>query len=340
MKYLAGFVFLSVFLFSCGSGPKGTFDEQVINDQPDYSLESNWAALPWRKDYADETPKGLTDNQETAMADVFYVHPTTYLGDKDYTRWNAPLEDVEINKGIDEYVMKNQASALNGAGKIYAPRYRQAHYNAYTHPDKASAKKAFDLAYQDVKSAFSYYMSHYNKGRPFIIVSHSQGTTHCARLVQELIDGKQLENKMVAAYLLGIPVDLDKFSSLEPCTSADDVSCLIGWRTWKEGAEPALLEKEKGYNVLVTNPLSWTTDTDYVPATEHKGSVLFDFYAEPEANTHSAQIYKSILWTNKPTFKGSLFYTRKNYHRGDINLFYVDIRENAINRVNIFVGNK
>jgi len=340
MKYLFFTLVFTGFLFSCGSGPKGTFSDQVVKDAPDYSSDDMWAALPWKKDFADETPGGLVDQQENAPADVFYVHPTTYFGEKEYTRWNAPLEDQEINKYIDEFVIKNQASAFNAAGKIYAPRYRQAHIDAYSHKDTVSAKRAFEQAYQDVKSAFSYYMSHYNEGRPFIIASHSQGTTHTKRLVAELIDGQRLEKQMVAAYLLGIPVDLDKFSSLKPCESADETSCLIGWRTWKNGAKPKLLEKEKGYNVLMTNPLSWKTTDEFIPATEHKGTVLFNFYDEPIAQAHSAQIHKSILWTNKPKFKGSILYTTKNYHRGDINLFYVDIRENAKNRVNTHVGKK
>lgn len=333
-------IVLVLVVWSCGSGPKGSFLEQKEDIVPDYSKEENWSALPWRVDGADETPAGLIDGQADAEVDVFYVHPTTYFGERKYDRWNAPIKDEEINKGIDEYVIKNQASVFNKAGKVYAPRYRQAHIKAYSHKDTVSAKRAFDLAYEDVKNAFGYYMSHWNKGRPFIIASHSQGTTHTSRLIEEFIDGKPLESKMVAAYLIGIPVDLDRYTSLKPCQDGEDINCLIGWRTWKIGAHPALLKLEEGRNALITNPLSWTTDTTYVSAAEHQGSVLFDFYAEPIKNVHSAQIYKSILWTNKPKFKGSFLYRTKNYHRGDINLFYVNIRENAADRVKVFLGNK
>ncbi len=334
------FVFLFFVCFSCGSKPKGSFSTKGPSSAPDYSLEENWAALPWRKDFADETPKGLTDGQATAKVDVFYLHPTTYFGDRDYTDWNGPVDNEEINKNLDEFVIKNQGTVLNNVGKIYAPRYRQAHIKAYSMKDTVSAKQAFDLAYEDVKSAFGYYMSHWNKGRPFIILSHSQGTTHMARLVEEFIDGKPLQKKMIAAYLLGIPVDLDKFEELEPCTYPEDINCLIGWRAWKTGAKPKLLEKEVGYNVLVVNPLSWTTDDALVGKEKHKGSVFLDFYAKPINNVQNAQIYKSILWTNKPKFKGSALLVTNNYHRGDVNLFYLDIRENAATRVNVYLGNK
>ncbi len=340
MKRISSYIFLLIFLVSCVTSPKGTFSDQVTNDTPDYSKEENWAALPWREDYANKTPNGLTENQENAAVDVFYLYPTTYFGEKEYTRWNAPLKDKEINDFVDEYVVRNQATAFNKAGKIYAPRYRQAHYQAYFHKDTTSAAKAFDLAYEDVKNAFGYYMSHWNKGRPFILASHSQGTPHMARLIEEFVDDKPLQKRMIAAYLLGIPVDLDRYSSLKACNSAEDVNCLIGWRTWKNGAKPKLLKKEEGRNVLITNPLNWTQDTSFVESNQHKGSVLLDFYGDPKANSQTAQIYKSILWTNKPKYKGSIFYTTKNYHRGDVNLFYMDIRENAMDRVNVFTGNK
>lgn len=339
MKYQL-LVFFLVFLFSCGSGPKGNFSSTAPALEPDYSKEENWAALPWTKDFADETPKGLVDNQANAEVDVFYLHPTSYFGDKSYTRWNGPIDDKEINDNIDVNVIKNQATAFNNIGKIYAPRYRQAHIKAYYSKDTVSAKKAFDLAYEDVKNAFGYYMSHWNNKRPFILVSHSQGTTHMARLVEEFIDGKPLQKKMIAAYLVGIPVDLDRYESLDPCTHPEDIGCLVGWRTWKIGAKPKLLEKEEGRNALIVNPVSWYTDTTYVSSEKHKGRVLFDFYGNPESQTQSAQIYKSILWTNKPKFKGSAMMTTKNFHRGDINLFYLDVRENAETRVNVYLGNK
>jgi len=44
------------------------------------------------------------------------------------------------------------------------------------------------------------------------------------------------------------------------------------------------------------------------------------------------------LWVSKPKFRGSWLWTDKNYHMGDINLFYFDIRDNAALRVKSFLG--
>lgn len=337
MRTYVLFSFISLFLISCGSRPKGSFEDQALKGIPDYSKEKNWAALPDRQDNADLTPEGYKDKQSSAEVDVFFLHPTNYYGEREYNRWNAPIDLQSINDGVDDVAIKFQATAFNGIGKVYAPRYRQAHIKAYFAKDTTSAKKAFDLAYQDIKESFAYYMSNYNNGRPFIIASHSQGTTHAKRLIKEFIDGKPLQKKLVAAYLIGIPVDLNEYSKIGACETAYDTGCLIGWRTWKKGSKPKFLEKEKDKNILVTNPLSWKTNEEYVPASKNKGGVILGINEAPIKEIADAQKYESILWTTKPKFKGSWLIMTDNYHRGDINLYYINIRENAKDRVNAYL---
>jgi hypothetical protein len=43
-----------------------------------------------------------------------------------------------------------------------------------------------------------------------------------------------------------------------------------------------------------------------------------------------------MLWIQKPRFWGSFLYRNPNYHTGDINLFYLDVRANAILRAKAF----
>ena len=59
--------------------------------------------------------------------------------------------------------------------------------------DTSKAGKAFDFAYEDIKKSFEYYLQHYNNGRPIIIASHSQGTTHALRLLKEFFENKPLQ---------------------------------------------------------------------------------------------------------------------------------------------------
>jgi hypothetical protein len=51
-----------------------------------------------------------------------------------------------------------------------------------------------------------------------------------------------------------------------------------------------------------------------------------------------AQPHENVLWVNKPVFPGSFLIVTKNYHAGDFNLFYMNVRNNAKQRVAAFLG--
>ncbi len=318
-------------LTSCQVHPHQAFSTSIEPDIPDYSQDQFWAALPWKEDAADLTPDGLTDKQENAKIDVFFIHPTTYTGKKGEKYWNASANDAPLNTRTSEKSIQYQASIFNGAGRIFAPYYRQAHLYAYFAKDTTSAARALALAYDDVRMAFQYYLDHHNQGRPFIIASHSQGTTHAIRLLQEFIDGKDLQEKMIAAYIIGIPVFEHYFKNIQPCENDTDIGCYTAWRTFKKGYQP----KKNAKGIVVTNPLSWTRDEKYVTKENNQGAILRPFETIiPQAS--DAQVYGSVLWVSKPKFPGSWLLLGKNYHVGDMNIFYMNIRENAMKRVKTF----
>lgn len=70
------------------------------------------------------------------------------------------------------------------------------------------------------------------------------------------------------------------------------------------------------------------------PRSLNKGAVLFRFN-QPSKGV-SAKVHGNILWASKPKFFGSLFFTKKNYHIGDINLFWKNIRDNIDERVKAY----
>ena len=78
---------------------------------------------------------------------------------------------------------------------------------------KEEGLKALDFAYEDIRNAFIYYLKNFNDNKPFIIASHSQGTVHAKRLISEFIDGKELQKKLIAAYLVGIKVKKNEFKN-------------------------------------------------------------------------------------------------------------------------------
>ena len=333
---------LLILLTACGAGkPEGTFSTAAAPAAPNYAEARYWAALPTKTDMADRSPAdSLPDRQATAAADVFYVYPTLYFSDRKDTGWNAPVEG-EFTERVQEQAILNHASIFNAAGRVYAPYYRQAHIQSYYVKDdrKADARAAFALAYADVKEAFQYYLEHYNDGRPIIIASHSQGTTHCKELVREFFDGTPLQAQLVAAYLVGIEVTHDYFAALPVCDTPDQTGCFVSWRTWRKGYLPERFY-DPARNTAVVNPISWTTDDAWVPREQHDGAVLYNYDKGIYPQLVGAGIHEGVLWADKPKFFGSIFFTRKNYHIADYNLFWLDVRRNAANRVAAFSADR
>ena len=92
-----------------------------------------------------------------------------------------------------------------------------------------------------------------------------------------------------------------------------------------------MLKPKKG-NSFVTNPITWKTDNEYAARKMNKGSVLFKFNKVYERTT-DAHINEGVIWVNKPKFPWSFLYSAKNYHVGDINLYYMNMRENIGQRI-------
>lgn len=309
---------------------------------PDYALENNWAALPQTKDMADRTPgENLMDEQATASADVFYVHPTIYFKAKGQSKlWNANLADEALNVSVDESAILNQASIFNAAGRVFAPRYRQAHIKVFYPEGRALGQRALDTAYTDVLAAFDHYLETWNDGRPIIIASHSQGTTHCKRLLTDRFEGQPLRRQLVAAYLVGIPVSADAYPTIPVCQNANQTGCFVSWRTYRQDFKPKKSYRDTVPNIAVVNPLNWTTDEKRATAALNKGGVLYNYDAGPVPGLVWAERRGDGLFTNKPKFFGDILFTRKNYHIGDYNLFWMNVRENAEARVAAFVKQK
>ncbi len=333
-----GIFFLLFVFYACASVPKGSFGHD-IPVAPDYSDPNAWAALPFQLDSADAVPLSTwKDIQQNAEVDVFFIHPTTYTGKAGENQWNADMHDEKVNLKTDKSSIRYQASIFNGAGKIYAPRYRQAHLKSYYSDKKQDAAKALDLAYHDVSMAFQYYLEHYNHGRPFIIASHSQGTDHAKKLISEYIDGKPIQDQLIVAYLVGFAVTENHFTNMKPCQQPDDTGCFCSWRTFREDYIPQKIHFPDT-NVLVTNPVTWDMNKPESKKSEQLGAILREFY-KLYPDLVETKIYKDLLWVNKPKFPGSFLLTTKNYHIADYNFFYADVRQNAQDRVQAFFMNK
>jgi len=337
------FILITIFTFSSCSDKYFAYSKlykfKSEGKKPDYSNLNFWAAHPLKWDPSDSVPKPLLKEIRDTLVDVFFLHPTIYtMKMKDSDNLNADIDDAYLNAKTDYSSILYQASVFNQHARIYAPRFREAHISAYFPNDTAAALRAFDLAYQDIKAAFEYYLKKYNANRPIIIASHSQGTTHALHLLKDYFENKPLQKQLVAAYIVGMGIPKDFFSSLKMCEEPNETGCLCGWRTFKKGFKPPYVEAEKG-NSLVTNPITWKTNNEYASRKIHSGSILYKFNKVYKKTT-DAQIHEGVIWVKKPKFPWSFLYTTKNYHVGDINLYYMDVRKNAERRIRAYFHNQ
>lgn len=306
---------------------------------PDYGNLKFWAAHPWKKDPSDSIPKPLRKQAIDSTVDVFFIHPTT-LTDESVAGivWNASLSDAALNAKTDYTSILYQASVFNGSCRVFAPRYRQAHIYSFYAKDTLAGKNALALAYNDVDAAFAYYLKYFNNGRPVIIAAHSQGTMHATKLLKKYFDNTNLQQKLVAAYIIGLPVSQTSFQYLVPCTTAQANGCINSWRTFRTGFIPDYIQQEKTKSIVV-NPLSWTTSDSAVSRQKNYGSVLYNFNKQYR-HTNGAKIAENVLWTNRPKFLFGFLLKTKNYHAGDYNLFYYSIRQNIAERIKNYHANQ
>jgi len=334
--------------------PTQPFDARTAPPAPDYSEPQAWLAFPGRDGRERSAPPGFAAIDESkAPADVFFIHPTTYLKNG---VWVAPYDASDRVAPLNPPVLLAQLSAFNGCCRLYAPNYRQA--------SLVSLKKsmpAVAFAYADVARAFRWYIAHENHGRPFIIASHSQGSAHAVRLLQQEILGTPLQQRLIAAYVVGayVPANFGALG-LPVCNGPTETGCIVSWNTseagrtgarvlidhptyWWRGAERTVNQPP----AVCINPLSWQSDGT-VPAALNPGSLPFPKSPFPAgastlhaliphltgAVCHRGLLEVHVPWSAPAGFHDLLTLFMGSYHANDYGIFYAAIRQNAIDRVN------
>jgi len=263
---------------------------------------------------------------------VFYVYPTLNT-EKEDLRWNVPIDDKKQQEKVLNRAVLYQASAFATSGKVYVPYYRQAHLRSYSNL-KNGGEQALLLAYSDVKKAFEMYLKKYNKGRPIIIASHSQGSTHTKFLLRDFFDGQPLQNKLIAAYVVGTVAKPDLFKTIKVMTKPNETGGFVGWNTFKKGYYS---KKGEDYfkGSVTTNPITWNLDKT-TTLEQYKGFLYSNNKIYDKAL--KIEVTDGLIWSTTPKFPGRLFMSfMKNYHVGDINLFWKDIQQNAELRTNTYL---
>jgi hypothetical protein len=172
---------------------------------------------------------------QTPAFDCFYVYPTVQLG----TEGNAPFEGDHAN---EIYTARVQAARFSRACEVYAPLYRQVTLGAF----RGGPINFGALAYADVAAAFRTYLEDFNDGRPFVVLGHSQGSSHLRRLVAEQIDtNAALREQFLSAILLGstvsVPAGADvggSFANVPACRTPGQYGCVISYASFRDRVPP------------------------------------------------------------------------------------------------------
>lgn len=268
-------------IMKTGLDPKEPFQTYLrrMPPGPDYALASAWAL----------NPAGQPVRQVTGPVDVFFVHPTTFNGGRD---WNGPIGDRAAARELERVMLPNYAGPFARVGRVFAPRYRQASLYAYRITLREDARDARRFAYGDVLNAFRWYMAHYNFGRPYIVVGVEQGAEIADRLLREEVERNPgLSAKLVAAYLIDAVIPAAGYgpdAPIQPCRARAQTRCVVAWAATDEQdpvaarrllsramvwtADGRLENLPDGRAVLCVNPLLGRTGDDEAPARLNLGA--------------------------------------------------------------------
>lgn len=312
-----------------------------------YAAPAMWFARPGLTGTPVEWSPTEVPAPTPGNAEIFFIHPTSFVGTD---RWNAALDDAETNDRARIF-LRGQASAFAAAGRIWAPRYRQATFGAFLTGEDA-AKQALGLAYRDVLAAFDQFVREADPARPIILAGHSQGALHLTQLLRDRVVGTPLARRIAATYVVGWPVskttDLAALGMPE-CTALDQAGCLSSWQSFAEPADPALIvdtfdatngfdgRPRAGTPMVCTNPLTGTANAE-APATANLGTLI------PDESLQNATLAPGIvparcdgrgflLIGSDPPDLGPYVLPGNNWHVYDYSLFWANVRADALRRL-------
>jgi len=239
---------------------------------PDYSSQGSWLCLPDKRDLCDEplattalNPNGYGSTGQSPVAanpsvDCFYVYPTV-------SRDQGVNSDLNPGGGEEKAAVQTQFARFAGGCRTFAPIYRSMTVGLIAAVAAGADFKApFATAYGDVRAAWREYLARYNKGRPFVLIGHSQGSWMLQTLIAQEIEGKPIARQMKLAIIPGFNVLVPQgklvggtFKSTPLCSRPGQTGCVMSWVSYREKNAPPPgavfgYADRPGMTVACTNP--------------------------------------------------------------------------------------
>lgn len=293
----------------------------------DYSKPQHWMKMP-------------TEINKTV--DVFYIYPTTEWQTGNATGPEICAVDNSSMMTLAQEVYARQATAFEPLANVFAPYYRQMDMWPNDR-DKIIA----GIPTTDAVAAFDYYIKNYNNDRPFILASHSQGSTIMSNLLAGYMkENRDVYDRMIVAYVIGYTINntyLANNPHLKFAVGPNDTGVIVSYNTETPNVAPGT-NPVHAVDSITINPISWTREETMAPASEGLGSYLPDstgqFVKVPQcANAIINKSKGSLITTTnltgivQPAGPGIL-------HGYDYPLYYFNLRANAAERIEMWFLSK
>ncbi len=297
----------------------------------DYSVAENWVNIP---------------NSDFDV-DVFYLYPTSWTRNE-----GEPYYCQADNKSLRKlapFSYAKHATAFETCANVYTPFYRQVDALWLMEKSLQEGQKYFEgIPYTDAVAAFEYYLENYNNGKPFILASHSQGSSVAKAILKYYMkDHPEVYERMVAAYVIGYSVtkdELNKYPHLKFAQGETDTGVIVSWNTEAPGTivNPLLFE-----GAISINPITWTLEETPASKEQNLGSYIanmqtgkiVDVYnlADAAVNKQRGSVICSSVDVEIYAPDGGMF-PKGVYHLNDYGFYYYNIRENAAKRIEAYLN--
>lgn len=250
---LASFILcLAVGCHETLAGDSSPAEKVYVPVAPDYSDAQMWTIL--RNDI------------DGSGADVFYIPSTWefdwYTQDSVVSHYADP--SLAAHRSDMSIEIDNVAEYMAEGNNFYSPYYRHITLDSWATLNEDTINRRYhDVAFVDVKNAFSHFIENENNNRPFILAGFSQGAKSVVELLKTMDD--KTRERMIAAYVLGYkvtPEDVTDHPYIKAAQDSIDTGVVICYNSVSDVkyVKPVV----SAPNVMCINPVNWRTDA--VPA--------------------------------------------------------------------------
>ena len=355
--------------------PNMHYADMDIIPRPVYLFAESWASRPDKDNLATLVPAGVdAPTDRIPPADVFFIHPSTYFGENWNADARDPASEAIVDGLIMASQASAFNACCRIFAPRYRQAHVAAFVRPSADGHKAIDLAYVDVvrAFEHYlvnwnEGGRPFIIAGHSQGAVLamrLLTNLLDGEPHRKNLVGAYIIGA------------GVPMDRfeSDWETIAPCETATDTGCVVSWETYVDGADPRatpniqevwynrhwafLSEEERN----CTNPVSWSREPGRTEADQHLGALpvgpgvatgwglVLSGTPEIDPGRYAAipAPIPGLTWAEcrdgflfveapeQPVFQTSIF-GDGNLHVYDLALFYMNIRQNAQDRVDAFL---